>query len=533
MNWLQRATLALNKPLVNLLETASRDLAAFRELKESYSDLELDMNDQGWQRMVAAGRREFSPAGRRLIIEISRLFAIKNPIIGRGCRISAYYVFGRGVDVKSDNPQAHKILEDFWMNPRNSSELSPVALYESHIAAQTDGNVFYALPTNRLSGEVLIRSIDALEIAEIITDPDDSSVPWYYKRVWYQDSFDTKLGILTPVQKTSWYPAVDFYPKARPDTIGGEKVEWGIPIVHYKTGAPKKWRFGLSRVYPAIDWATAYRKLLADYCKKAENLARFGHKITTKGGQKSVDAIQNTLESTYAVDRVNPRERNPAPQTGAAAVFGAGITMDAIKTAGANTDPEEGRRVAHMAYMCFDFDERFFGDVDVGSLATGTSMDRPTELACRSQQEGWEDVLTTVGRYVISVKSRAPGQTGKELREAKIDSRTVQVMVSFPAIITQDPDKAIAAIKTGFTMGSSDGKCAGTLDPKTAAGMIANVLGVEDAQATIEKMYPAASYDPAEFAANPIEEPPIDPAGGVPVPAGPRPSRSSPNPQAA
>lgn len=533
MNWLQRATLAFNKPLVSLLETAGRDLAAFRELKESIGYLERDMYDEGWQRMIAQSKREFSPAGRRLIIEISRLYAIKNPIIGRGCRVAAFFVFGRGVDVRSDNPQAQKVLEDFWMNPRNSSELSPVALFESHIALQTDGNLFYALPTNRLSGDVLVRSIDALEITDIITDPDDSSVPWYYKRAWSQDNFDVKTGTVMPEMATRWYPAVDFYPKARPDTIGGYPVQWDTPILHCKIGAPKKWRFGLSRVYPAIDWAGAYRKLLADYCKKAENLARFGHKISTKGGQKSVDAIKDQLESTYAVDRVNPRERNPAPQTGAAAIFGAGIDINAIRTAGANTDPEEGRRVAHMSYMCFDSDERFFGDVDVGSLATGTSMDRPTELAFRQQQECWEDWFTTMGRYVISVKLRSPGAIGRGLREASVDSRTVQVAVSFPAIITQDPDKAITAIKAAFTMGNTNGTCAGVLDPKTAAGMAANVLGVEDAQESIEKMYPAASYDPKEFAATPGGALQADPAASGPEPVAPPKGRSSPNPQAA
>lgn len=531
MNWFQRAGLAINGDAMRFIESAKAELATLREIKESVNDLELDMRDQGWQLLVQRSRTEFSRAGMDLIIEASRLFAIKNPIIGRGCRISSYYVFGRGVDIRSDDEAANAILQEFWTNPDNRSELSQAALYESNNEQLQSGNIFYVLFTDRIKAKVRIRSVDALEIRDIVTDPEDSSVPRYYKRTFSQDNFDVATGITNPSLVTRWYPAVGWYPDAKPATIAGDEVMWDSPIIHHKTGGLKKWRFGLSRVYPAIDWTTAYRKLLADYCKKAENLARFGYKIKTKGGQKSVDATKTTLESTAYTTTSNPRERNPAPQTGAAAILGEGFTMDALRTAGANTDPEEGRRVAHMAYMCFDFDERYFGDVSVGSLATGTSMDRPTELACRSQQESWEDIFTQVSRYVLSVASRAAASdAGKALREAKTDPAKVNVNVSFPGIIEQDPDKAIAGLVKLYTAGASDGKCGGLIDPKTAAAAAANVMGVDDAQAHADKMYPDEDYDAQDFAATPAaEEPQVDPAANVPGSAGPPKRRSSPN----
>lgn len=530
MNWFQRKALAFNPELVAFIEHARTELATYAEIKESISDLQLDMESAGWRLITSRSRNEFSRGGLDLITEMSRLMAMKNPLVGRGCRISSYFVFGRGVDVRSEDKATNDILQAFWTDPENACELSQIALYESNMATYTDGGIFFVLFADKAKGNVKVRSIDAMQIREIICDPNDAAVPQYYKREWASDELNVERGSIESTIKTAWYPAIDYDPQAKPQKIGGDDVMWGSPVLHHKVGGLKKWRFGLSRVYPAIDWSLAYSKLLDDYCKKAENLARFGWKAKTKGGQKSVTAIHDALQTTVGTPAGNYIERNPSPQTGSAFVSGEGIDLSALRVAGANSDPEEGRRVAHMVFNCFDLDERYFGDVAVGSLATGTSMDRPTELAFRSQQESWEETFATMCRFVVSVSSKAPGnQAGKALREAGADAKQVPLTVSFPAIIQQDPDKSIASIQKAYTMGTSDGKCAGMLDPKTTAGMILNVLGVDDAQAKADEMYPKG-YDPAEFAATPPADEP-DPA--VPAPVAPPPARSSANRQGA
>lgn len=527
MNWFQRKALAFNPEVVSFIEHARAELATYAEIKESITDLQLDMESAGWMLMTSRSREEFGRSGLDLITEMSRLMAIKNPLVGRGCRISSYFVFGRGVDIRSDHKATNKVIQEFWADPDNACELSQIALYESNIAGYTDGGIYFCLFPNKERGGVKVRTIDAMQIREIVTDPDDSAVPQYYKRVWTQSALDIPSGAISQVIKTAWYPSVNYNPPAKPVTIGSDPVMWESPVLHHKVGGLKKWRFGLSRVYPAIDWSLAYTKLLDDYCKKAENLARFGWKAKTKGGQKSVDAIKGALQTTIGAPGYS--ERNPPAQTGSAFISGEGVDLSALRVAGANSDPEEGRRVAHMVYNCFDLDERYFGDVDVGSLATGTSMDRPTELAFRSQQEAWEETFLTMLRYVVSVARGAAGSDeGKSLREAKIDPRKVQITASFPSLIQQDPEAAIGSIVKAFSMGASDGKCAGMLDPKTAAGIILNVLGVDDAQAAVDRMYPDG-YKPEDFAATPPEPAPApgEPDPAAPLPTAPQTRRSS------
>lgn len=499
MNIFQRIGLAINPTARNFIEAARGDLETLAEIRETITNLQLDMEDAGYVLMVARGKQEFTRNGLDLIIEACRLFFLKNPLVRRGCRISSYYVFGRGFDVRSDDPATNEVLQAFFTDPRNSCELGDTALMESSNSVQTDGNLFYCMFPNKTDGSVQVRSIEALEIREIITDPDDASVPWLYKRAWLQQQFDMTQGILNPQGQFAWYPALGYDPPQKPPTIGGFPVYWDNPILHHKEGGQKKWRFGVPRVYPALDWANAYNKLLRDYCKKAENLARFGWKATTKGGQKSAEQIKGTMQSTYAVGG-NQRERNPAPQTGATAVMGAGVDLAALRTSGANSDPEEGRRVAHMIYNCFDLPETFFGDVSVGTLATATSLDRPTELAFRSQQEAWEDIFTRMARYVLGVMKAAP--SGSKIREAKVDPQKVNVTVSFPAVVDQDMDKAVSSIVRAFTGGNTKGTCAGLIDPKTTMGMLLNILGVDDAQNLADSMY-GPGYDPADYAALP------------------------------
>jgi len=60
-----------------------------------------------------------------------------------------------------------------------------------------DGDRFLAFYASRLDGETTVRRINTKEIVEIVTDPDDSMVPLFYKRQW-----STPDGR----QRTMYYP---------------------------------------------------------------------------------------------------------------------------------------------------------------------------------------------------------------------------------------------------------------------------------------------------------------------------------------
>lgn len=497
------------------------------KFKERLWELELALEDRGWQRQLAISQTEFSRYGIQQLILISRLYKIKNPLIKRGVEISAFYVFGRGVEIVSDNDAVNEQIQNFLADPSNAKELGHAGLVEKHQSLETDGNLFFAFFSDKGTGETKVRTIDALEIMEIITDPDDSSVPWFYRRSWGQQNV-TDQGAQQSEQRNAWYPALGIEKKGRTvfDRIGSYEVNWDVPVYHVKEGGLPKWHFGCPKVYAAIDWAEAYKHFLEDWATITRQLARFGWNVETPGGQQAIQSTAQALSTTLAQGGTSI-ERNPPPTVGAAFVTGKdGVKMTPFKTSGATTEPEQGRRVMLMVAAAFGLPETFFGDASTGSLATAQSLDRPTELKFKEAQERWRETLITIFSYVVGTAAKAPSGnlreaiSGKRVRfvsafkakEAQPDN-DISIMVKFPAILEHDIAAMVNAIVAGATL--SGYTSAGVMDKKTISLAIMAELGIENPEQIFDSMYPA--YDPQEDdGTGQTPDPPPTPA--VPMP---------------
>lgn len=471
-------------------------------LKERLAELELALEDRGWRRQIAMSDYEFSRWGIQQIILICRLYRIKNPPIQRGIQVSCFYVFARfdpADAVTSDDPAAAEVLRAFFTDPRNLPHIGHSALVEKHAALQTDGNIFWCFHTDISDGQTLIRTIDPLEIDEIICDPDDSSVPWYYHRRWTSQKFDPKTGIRNPTIEEAWYVALDYTPDGVTEIKGvplaKDATGQFIPVWHRKDGGLEKWSFGCPRVYPAIDWARAAKDLLTDYAGRMRALSRFAWDLETKGGPGAIANFKQAFATTLTNDG-SMTEHNPSPESNSTWITGPGTKLSPIKTQGAATGPEEGRRLFHMVYMIFGLPETFFADASVGSLATAQSLDRPTELKFENDQEGWGEDLKRIGAHVLERSAKAPN--GK-LREAgKAQSAQATITVNFPPIVEGDVPALVTAAVSALTL---NGYPAIGVDEKTGMKTLLSLLAafsnVEiDIEEVIEQMYPAASYKP-------------------------------------
>lgn len=501
-------------------------------LKERLADLELALEDRGWRRQIAMSEHEFSRWGIQQIILISRLFRIKNPLIQRGILVSAYYVFGRGVEVTSENETAQEVLDGFLNDPRNQPHIGHSALVAKEAALYTDGNIFWCFHTDVSDGATLIRTIDPIEIDEIICDPDDSSVPWYYHRRWTSQKFDPATGIRNPTIEEAWYVALGYTPDGVTEIknipLAKDAAGQLIPILHRKDGALEKWSFGCPRVYAAIDWARASKDLLTDYAGRMRALSRFAWDLETKGGPGAIANFKQAFATTLTNDGSMP-EHNPTPESNSTWITGSGTKLSPIRTQGAATGPDEGRRLFHMVYMVFGLGEHFFSDINSGNLATATSLDRPTELKFLNDQEGWREDLKRIGAYVLERSAGAP--KGK-LREAgKTQSVQATINVNFPPIVEGDVPSLVTAAVSALTL---NGYPAIGVDEKTGMKTLLSLLSafsnVEiDVEEVIEKMYPDASYQPdrSEVLAAKKDmtlNPPVPVVGGPPNGQKPKPT---------
>lgn len=490
----------LNAPARKALAT-NESAATVSKLRESnplmsqgaFGDIELALQNVEWRREINLSWLEFSRWGIQQIILISRLYYIKNPIVRRLIDVCAIYVFGRGFEVSTEDEDANEVLKEFF--ERNQKTLGQVAMADLERRKMYDGNLFFAFFTDTVNtGDVNVRMIDATEIMDIITDPDDTDKPWYYRRVWVARNFDIATGQVSTEGQECYYPALNFEPTTKPKTINDNPVMWDVPVYHRKCGAVAKWNFGCPIIYPAIDWAKAARRFLEACATVKQALATFAMTITTKGGQQAIEGLKQQLSTT-----VGPQaaiwDTNPPPVNAATFVSGPGNEMTFMNATGKGGDPEEVRRFLLMCCMVVGVPETFLADVSTGNLATATTLDRPTELVFLERQEAWREDLTVIATYVLNASKNAPSGSYKEATKGKKPSKQIKVMVTFPAIREGDQAMNIKSIAEAMTLDNKGGQVVG-IDEKTGVLLLLRELGYEDPEELVELMYPDDEYDP-------------------------------------
>lgn len=540
------------------------DTTAVVQCKERIAELELALEDRGWKRQLAIAESEFSRFGIQQLMLISRLYFIKNPLIKRGVQVSSHYVFGRGLEISSTDETANEVLQSFFSDTRNKELLGQRGLVTLEETCHTDGNLFFAFFTSVDDGQTVVRLIDAAEMEEIVTNPDDHAEPWFFHRRWMRQEFNPTQGTTTPKPMDAWYVALDYDPPAGLTEIRGmplvkdETTGDFIRVYHVKAGGLPKWHFATPMVYAAIDWARAYRHFLEDWATITRALARFAFNVETQGGPAAISAFKQTLATTLGNDGQSI-ESNPPPTVASAFITGPGNKLTPVRTANATTNPEQGRRVMLMVAAAFGLPETFFGDASTGSLATAQSLDRPTELKFLEAQERWREVLQRISREVLKRSLGAPKgklraafreewqhiaiemtpveRSGVRVFEAKRPIRqgvdTITVDVKFPSILEHDIDKRVGSIAQAMTLGNKSGTVIG-IDERVGVGLLLAELGVEDVQGVLEVMYPQSDYDDlvnrteqmkadAEQAKNPPPPPPpvAGPPAQLPAPANP------------
>lgn len=465
-------------------------------LVERLSELELQLENAGWVRQYDLNGREneFSLSGLKTIARLARTFFLKNPLIQRGVNVQTDYTFGRGIQITAKDEEINAVIQEFLDDLKNQVEItSHQALLQADRELQLDGNRFLVFFVHEMTGRCRVRSIPFQEIDDIICNPDDKKEPWFYKRVWQEIKSETEIE-----QRTAYYRDWQS-PEASTDVLPKDaRIEPGL-VFHIKTGGFSDWKFGVSEVYAALDWARAYKDFLANWATLMQAYARFALKLSTKGGASGVARAKTKLNTT--VSSSNGVEGNPPALTGATFIEAADqVALDVVKTAGATTKAEEGRRLALMVASAVGLPETMLtGDVSVGTLATAESMDRPTELRFSNRQEFWQAHLLRIIWFVITCAVAAVNGALKHLGtveaneygEAELvldDGIEKEIAIDFPEILSISIKDHIASIISLVTL---DGKSlALKFTPRYASQLLLTALGVDDVDQVLDQMFP-------------------------------------------
>lgn len=482
----------------------------------AFGDIELALQNVDWRREINFSVLQFSRWGIQQIILILRLYYIKNPIVRSLIDVCAAYIFARGVEVTTNDERANETLKEFFED--NRDVFGQVALVQSEREKDTDGNLFWCLFRDQVdTGKVKCRKIDATEVQEIVTNPDDASEEWLFLRIWQQSTFSIPDGQTTTVTRQAWYPALGYDPDEKPDTIRDYPVLWKTATHHRKVGFVGKWTMGCPRAYPMTSWAKEATRYLEATAQVAQQLAQVSLVLTTKGGQQALMGAKAQLGTTEGPSAAL-WDSNPPAVAGAVFGSGTGTKLEAFKTQGAGIEPKNVAWYMRMCCMVPGVPSSFIGDVEDSNRAVATSLDRPTETRLLEKQESWVEDLYIIAKVVLETSAAAPsGKLSEAKRHGALPLRIseckrkkgtkgviyeafskdpdgIEIQVNFPAIREGDiPALVDATIKAG-TLGNTSGQFVG-LDEKATVRKLYELVGIEDGDELTEAMYPEATYE--------------------------------------
>lgn len=484
----------------------------------AFGDIELALQNIDWRREINMSWLEFSRWGIQQIILISRLYYIKQPLMRRAIDVVAAYVFGRGVEVSSTDDDANDVLNEFF--ERNRATFGPTAMVASQRSKSMDGNLFWVFFADRTNaGTVDARRVDATEIQEIITDPDDSDKEQYFRRVWSQKKFNIQTGASAQVTQTAWYPALGFdKPDGAPAAIGKDPIHWDRPILHRKSGAVAKWSFGCPEGYPALEWIKTAARYMQACATLAASHAQIAWDITTKGGQAAIEGTKQQLQTQVNAQPGNQIwDTNPTPVNASMLVKGPGTEWKMVNSRGQGLDPKEGLTYNVYVGNVFGIPPTWLGDMETSNLSTATTLDRPSELGMRCRQTEWEDDLTVIAKFILEVSAGAASGKLREALDKKHTGRVVRILeaprktlpngqrvydeaakpkdeeilvrVTFPAIREGDMPAIVTAIAEAMTLDNKGGQIIG-IDEREGVRLLYETLGVEEPEKILDQQYP-------------------------------------------
>lgn len=475
--------------IATLEEALTQEVAQSEFLQETLADLELALDDIGWQRLQFDSQHDFTRTGLDRIIALSRLNALKNPLIRRGVHLKSHYVWGQGVEINARDATINDEVIRPFIDDRGNRE----ALFASQASQSkdrlltTDGNVAFVLVPNVNTGRVKIRSITVDELRDKVTNPEDRSEVWFYKRSWTERTWALDgpgAGIDRIARREAWYPDWRYRPEKgkQIESIGGLQVRWDTPIMHVKVGGLDGMRFGVPETYAALDWAKAYKLFLEDWATIVRSLSRFAWSLTV---QRKPGQAATRLGSTATPSQ---RETTPSPVAGSTFVAKEGVDLTPISKSGATVASADGVWLAKMVGAALDVPYTILmGDPDMGNLATAKTLDRPTELAMMARQSLWSEVIADLCNYAVDWAARAPaGPIGSAIITmvdgsevvtlADEADRTIEVV--FPPILQDDLKSTIDAIVAA--------NATELVPPKVVLTLILQALSVDDVDEIVD-----------------------------------------------
>ena len=397
------------------------------QLKEQDAALLTDLVHQlYWEQLGTPGYARDLTAERTRAIDESRRLWKYNPLAQWMINLWTNYGFGENIVVIPDDDDAVETWEEFWKADRNQAVLA-----QDRIADKlsnwllVDGDRFLAFYASTLDGETTVRRINTKEIMEIITDPDDSNVPLFYKRQWT----DAKNE-----QSTWYYPDWEAFFRGDLDraelpsrAIRADQQNTGttVCILHIAhNGKDEDSLYGWPLLAAGSPWIRSQKRHLENRLAVSAAKAMYVRRATVKGGSRAVDSVIANIRS--ALSSTQAYETNPPAVAGSTLVENQAVTTtDLPMTTGASDAKTDGEMFAWIALLSGGVFPHYAG-MDA-HLFTRQGMEKPLYMQWSRYKVFWSAQFRKMMRIVLQMKEEY-GNVSYSSYEAEISTdRLVEV----------------------------------------------------------------------------------------------------------
>lgn len=447
------------------------------EVTESLRRLEFSREDAGWEMISAQGDNEFQRSSLDKHAKLCRVMAVANPLIKRGLALRAAYVFGQGVGTTASNKAVNEVIQTWLDDAEVRAVFSGAeAQQRNEFALGTDGNVFFAMFTDPLTGRVRPRVIPFEEISEIVTDPEDKLTVEYFRR-----DFKRRDQTGKTVSVSEYHPALDFRPRTRPKFWGEandkHRIVWDAPVYQVKVNALAGWDFGIGDAFAALPWARLYKEFLEDWAILVKALSRIAFQRVDASSKGTARQQRGQIEKIYS--------------SGAGSSVDAtdGTKLEAVSKSGATIDADSGRQVAAMVATSLGIPVTMLlsDPGQTGARAVAETLDEPTRLEMQARQEVWREARRQMLNYVIDQSIIAPG--GSLRGTSRWDGNRLETQMANEddrTIVTTFPD--LSKIPTA-TLVTALVDAAQFMPQNLLSELLMRAFGVRDVDEWVGKMY--------------------------------------------
>jgi hypothetical protein len=357
-------------------------------LLEATSSVEasLSLEDKGWLSLGDTSGDSISVDKRIESVKQSRLYRSWDPLANQAIRIWTDYTFGPGMswEVEEESKQTKTVLDDFWYSRDNQPIFGSRGQRKCSQKLLTDGEIFFAIFLGKQS---TIRTINPLEITEIITDPEDRETPRFYKREWTDQQSQAHVDYYRSYLNIKNESTKDMY---------GANVQKTQDALIYHLAWNTIGQRGEPLLLPALDWIKQYRRFLAARVGMMLARTRFAWKTKIQGGTAAVAATKAVTQGKV-------------PEAGADWVENQSADRQPIQTPqDARNAYDDARMLKLQVCAAVGIPEQYFGDIATGNLATAKTVELPMMKQFQSYQSVWGDTYQDIFELVLEYNKVPP-----------------------------------------------------------------------------------------------------------------------------